>query len=1011
MPAPATSEHFLELVRKSGIVDPNRLNAFLQQNPSLPEDPERLAALFVGEGLLTHFQRDQLLRGKWRGFTLGKYRVLERLGRGGMGAVYLCEHVVMGQQVAVKVLPEVRAENPASVARFYREARAAAALNHPNIIRAHDIDQEGKIHFLVMEYVDGVSLHDLVELSGPLPVLRASHYVHQTALGLHVMHQAGLIHRDVKPSNILVDRNGTVKILDLGLARFFTDHQDMLTREFDDQIIMGTADFLSPEQGRNSHDVDIRADVYSLGATFYFLLAGRAPFEGKTVTQKLLCHQLEEPTPLTTLRPDVPAELVALIARMMAKDPNQRYQSAAAIVEGLAPWTRTPIPPPSAEEMPRLSPAVARGQPVAPLAAPRTFPTVPGRETDGPEGPIMLAPVASLGPPSSTPTLLPPSENRGPSGLVTMEMNERAAFPGSNKGPGASRSRRRLGVGITVALVLVAVGVGLGLRWAFSSKTPAPNTDPPPAPPIEPPPIRLVEAASGKEVGFPTVAEALKKASPGDRIVVAKDLVEERLVLKGDGNPPKDVTLEGAAPSGKLVAWQPAVGQARGQSLLELSDVTGLRFKGFLLDGQGLVDDLVTLSGRCPGVTLEDVQLRGFCRSAVTLKECAGVPDRPVSLLRLRIFDGEENAMGLIFWAGPDKANCQVQVRDGRFEGPLQAAAQLAGSVAAVQFQGNRFFKLGDAFQYHKVEPGQQLFMMLASNTFCDVQTGLHFVHLPPAEQTKVTATNNLFAKTSKLAHIDDFKTQPAASAVKARWIWHDEPKPAAQEPRFFRKTFEVGAAAVSRATLEIVADVSFKAWVNGESVGRGDLNPQNRRVQALDVTRLLHKGKNVIAIQAVNRNRPADGAPLQGGLLAQLTYVPKGGGPSVTVATAAKTWLTAKQGPDGWQKVDFDDSKWTPSKALFEYGKGPGNWHNLLWDTLIEEQLPGVARPWLVTPRFNLRDRSSAEGFPLLETRVREFGLPAEPSTDAQFLRYLKTSPLAKLGQGGGPVGVPPVE
>src|SRR5262249_47771286 len=216
MPAPSTVERLLELVRKSGIIESERLDEYLRQNPPLPTDPRAAADQLVAEGLLTRFQRDQLLRGKWRGFTLGKYRVLERLGRGGMGTVFLAEHVVMRRLVAIKVLPEGRAEEPAAVSRFHREARAAAVLDHPNVIRAHDVDCEGKVHFLVMEYVDGVSLQALVEGAGPLDVVRACHYVYQTAAGLHSLHQAGLIHRDVKPGNILVDRQGTVKLLDLG---------------------------------------------------------------------------------------------------------------------------------------------------------------------------------------------------------------------------------------------------------------------------------------------------------------------------------------------------------------------------------------------------------------------------------------------------------------------------------------------------------------------------------------------------------------------------------------------------------------------------------------------------------------------------------------------------------------------------------------------------------------------------------------------------------------------------
>jgi hypothetical protein len=190
-----------------------------------------------------------------------------------------------------------------------------------------------------------------------MDVSRAAHYIRQAAVGLQHLHQAGLIHRDIKPGNLLLDRQGIVKILDMGLVRFFHDHKDVLTQQYDRSTILGTADYLSPEQTLNSHEVDTRTDVYSLGATFYFLLAGRPPFEGKAIGEKLLSHLTKEPTPLRTLRPEVPEELAAVVAKMMAKDREQRYQSPAAVAVALAPWTATAIAPPPAHEMAQLSPA------------------------------------------------------------------------------------------------------------------------------------------------------------------------------------------------------------------------------------------------------------------------------------------------------------------------------------------------------------------------------------------------------------------------------------------------------------------------------------------------------------------------------------------------------------------------------------------------------------------------------------------------------------------------------
>jgi serine/threonine protein kinase len=356
MVAPATSDAFLDVVRKSGLIDAGRLDTYLSDpvTERMPDQPLSAARQLIRDGLLTQFQGNQLLQGKWRGFTFGKYRVLERLGSSANSNVYLCEHLVMHRRVAVKVLPTVKAEDPGALARFHREARAAAALDHPNIVHAYDSDQDGELHFIVMEYVDGFSLQEIVQKHGALSVRRAAHYISQAATALQSIHDSGLIHRDIKPGNLLLDRGGCVRILDLGLARFYQDHIDELTQKYDANNILGTADYLSPEQARDSHDVDTRTDIYSLGATLYFMLTARPPFEGKTVTQKLMAHQLKEPTPLRELRPNVPEALAAVVKKMMTKDPALRYQSAEDIINALQTWTSEPIAVPPEDEMPKL---------------------------------------------------------------------------------------------------------------------------------------------------------------------------------------------------------------------------------------------------------------------------------------------------------------------------------------------------------------------------------------------------------------------------------------------------------------------------------------------------------------------------------------------------------------------------------------------------------------------------------------------------------------------------------
>ena len=288
MSVPSSVEELLQLIRKSGMIDESKLATYIQRRQAgrgMPDDPREASEAMVVDGLLTAFQAEQFLLGKWRGFTIGKYKLLERVGVGGMGQVFLCEHMFMKRRVAIKVLPPAKAEQPAALGRFYREARAAGSLEHPNIVRTHDIDQDGNLHFIVMEYVDGANLLDIVKKFGPLDLGRSVHYIRQVALGLDFAFRGGIIHRDIKPGNILIDRQGATKLLDLGLARFYKDTTDMLTVKYDDKIVLGTADYVAPEQVANSHAVDVRADIYALGASFYFVLAGHPPFPNGTVSQ------------------------------------------------------------------------------------------------------------------------------------------------------------------------------------------------------------------------------------------------------------------------------------------------------------------------------------------------------------------------------------------------------------------------------------------------------------------------------------------------------------------------------------------------------------------------------------------------------------------------------------------------------------------------------------------------------------------------------------------------------
>src|ERR1051325_1453732 len=352
MPAPTTINGFLELGFKSGLLERDAVESARSSWGVAPQSPKELADVLIQHGLLTHFQAEKLIAGRWRGFLIrDKYRLLERLGAGGMGAVYLCEHILMGRKVALKILPVQQAEDPASLARFYREARAVARLDHPNIVRAHDVDHDDKLHFIVLEFVDGNNLHDFIRRNGTLSPERAANYIRQAALGLQHAHEAGIVHRDIKPGNLLIDRQGVVKILDMGLARFFHEDSAAFIKEYEVGYIIGTGDYIAPEQIVDSR-VDIRADIYSLGGAMYYLLTGKSPFQDGTNSQKIIWHQVRHPKSLRALRPDVPLELIQVFDKLTAKEPSRRYQTPAEVAKALEPFTRNPVAPPTLEEMP-----------------------------------------------------------------------------------------------------------------------------------------------------------------------------------------------------------------------------------------------------------------------------------------------------------------------------------------------------------------------------------------------------------------------------------------------------------------------------------------------------------------------------------------------------------------------------------------------------------------------------------------------------------------------------------
>ena len=385
MPDVATID-LIDDLRRFDLLDGDQLDDLRRLTTDRCLDTRGLAKALVQRGWLTLFQANHLLAGNGNILSLGPYRILDLLGEGGLSQVFKARHVAYKLIVALKVIrPEILDQNEGRK-QFLREMKALAKLNHPNVVQICDSDQTGETCYFAMEYVEGTDLGKFVRLSGGLPIPQASIFIRQAALGLQHAHENNLVHRDIKPVNLFLIQTTIggkseplIKILDWGLASVKLEGA-ILSDPKGPKGIVGTVDYLSPEQALNPRGADIRSDIYSLGCSFYYLLTGRPPFPTPKLVHKLKQHQEAEPTPVESLRDDMPAELSAILKRMLAKNPADRFQTPAAVALALHPFTRPQNPAP-AEELPTSFPNLKN----TPLPGPLARPTCVPRPKDSPQ--------------------------------------------------------------------------------------------------------------------------------------------------------------------------------------------------------------------------------------------------------------------------------------------------------------------------------------------------------------------------------------------------------------------------------------------------------------------------------------------------------------------------------------------------------------------------------------------------------------------------------------------------
>jgi eukaryotic-like serine/threonine-protein kinase len=333
-------EDFAAIVARSGLVAPDALQRALSAVPSnaRADAHVQLASILIRSGAVTSYQARKLLAGATRGFFLGGYRILRRLGEGGMGKVYLAQPEGGGEPVAIKVLPPQKAASEEqALKRFRREMDLSQRVKHPNLAETLDVGRDGDVHYMILEYVRGLSLYQMIrgQAGGPFRVPDAARFFVQVLDGLDAAHRVGLIHRDIKPSNLMVTPEGNAKILDLGLARLLGE-EGALTRP---NVVIGTLDYASPEQLGDAARADQRSDLYSVGCTLYFTLVGHPPFEGGDVVNKIFKQRMDDPEPLERVVRGVPSAFATIVRKLMNKVPDDRYQSCHELQADLAKWT------------------------------------------------------------------------------------------------------------------------------------------------------------------------------------------------------------------------------------------------------------------------------------------------------------------------------------------------------------------------------------------------------------------------------------------------------------------------------------------------------------------------------------------------------------------------------------------------------------------------------------------------------------------------------------------------
>jgi serine/threonine protein kinase len=1032
-----TKKDVVSLLRSSQLLREEELSdavaKFIEEGGELNDSAQFLKYLQKAK-VLTPFQASLLNAGKYRGFVFGSYKLLDLIGQGGMGHVFLGQHMTTGRPVAVKTLNLKLANDEVARQRFFREAKVAASLAHPNIVRVFDLEASATPPYIVMEYIDGLNLQAMVARAGTFRAEWAAYCGVQIAQGLQCAADAKLVHRDIKPANLLMDRNGLCKILDLGIVRVATD--TVLTMSGAGDIILGTADYLAPEQAIDSSNVDCRADIYALGCTLYFLLAGHPPYPTGSSQAKLIAKQTSDPPRIDHLRPDIPEDLADVIHTMMARNRENRYSQPQYVAEALEPFAQADL------DFHRKLFADPKSQAETVLNS-QTNDTTNAtnvRKFNAGDTPLPAA-HSSIRLPSSEgthPTLeamTPPQNNvfdfsqQDAQATARVSLDEvmeaipekhRPAFE-KPKPPNLLTQHRML-IALAGLGLFVVIGAAVVLYLLFGGKAkPATVTSIPTNSAISPfvdPNTTLAKTAARRNIlivskqripgAHPTVASAIAAANNDTRIEIIDPTWSEELSILLTHFIPLDLVIAGNHRGGP-VTWT-GNPDAKLGAAINVANSRGITFQNFILEGTP--NYAATIYMCASGVRIQDCTIKPASFTAVQFHHVPA-STKPSRLENCRIVTTKPAPTAVFFPASHIYTNTGIEVVDNLIEGPFEAGILFQGNSNAITIERNRLVNCQAGMRFDTTHPSPvgapvvpaSMQILISRNNFINLPIGLKFPSLPDASGTSLLVKENVFDSVQTLS------TSPIVGPLnQIPYMWNREQKNeegVANQDVFFRGEFTLTAADhKSPWFLDFHSYLSAQVFINGILLQPATTLSSNITT-ALDLQPHLRVGKNVVAIQLTAGATKA--AP---GLLATISsFTPVSATPAVPATspgtkapapplanpTPAVTWKCLNKPLPQWPLPEFDDSTWTPAVTM-KMADGRPYVGSVIRLTSLEQMYPGYNKAFRFGPNNIVTSKQSVDGVPLISPEFDpKVILGKDPSKEETYLRV--SDPTLKVG------------